>query len=495
MKKLVGAAILVVLAAMTLHAQPALRVYTMPKVPPRDVLDRLNLAVNWKTKLPTGGLRDGLFTLQLLPAGKNRVQLLVQTIFGAVFLLDAETGDLLWRTTVGIPNWNGQPAGYNDQNLFISRRDILYVLNRKNGVQRYYTIDKDTKLPNYGFTLRAPLSAAPQADDDMIFFCLGDRIEAYVMPDWDAAEGSLKASGGAELSAAERKSLLDRTSALPPLLKWNYHEPGMNVEQPVLLAGGQLTAATVGGAILSLNKFEKSQPYEFQTNSTITARMNQHGLMAYIGADDSIVYAINMGSQRLMWRFLASAPIRFQPGVTDRDVFVSADRKGLYRVDRDTGRAAWVNPQADRFLSTNQRFVYALDRTGLFMILDYARGTTLAHYDLRDWTLPVPNDLTDRCYLANHDGQILCLRHRTDVAPLRNKTIETKLLPKKDDKKDEPKDADKEKDKDKEKEKDKDAGFLDDGSQRAVLCFSWPRLEARPPQYRAVAWDRRWLRP
>ncbi len=58
--------------------------------------------------------------------------------------------------------------------------------------------------------------------------------------------------------------------------------------------------------------------------------------------------------------------------MTDRDVFVTAERKGLYRVERATGRSAWLNTQADRFLATNEKYVYALDRTGLLLILDYA---------------------------------------------------------------------------------------------------------------------------
>jgi hypothetical protein len=148
-----------------------------------------------------------------------------------------------------------------------------------------------------------------------------------------------------------------------------------------------------------------------------------------------------------------------KPEATDRDIFVSAQRTGLFRVDRDTGRSTWLNKQADSFLSTNQRFVYARDRSGLLLVLDYARGSTLAQFDMRDWLLSVPNDLTDRIYLANTDGQIICLRNRSEKMPLRNKTFDW-MLPKKLDKKDEglKKDEPKEKaaePKDKDEAKDK----------------------------------------
>src|SRR5947209_2251096 len=143
MKKLLVATALSVLAVTTLWSQPDLRVVTRPKIPTREVLDRLNLTVAWSAKLSTAGQRDGLYTLQLIP-DKKRTQLIVQTIFGTVYALDAETGDFLWRTSVGQPGWSMQPVGYNDRDLFVIRRNALHVLNRSSGAQRLYTLDRDT---------------------------------------------------------------------------------------------------------------------------------------------------------------------------------------------------------------------------------------------------------------------------------------------------------------------------------------------------------------
>ncbi len=207
MKKIVGAVALVVLTVTAVSSQPTLRIVTHPKVPPRDVLERLGLSLAWHAQLPTGGQRDGLFTLQLLHA-KKQTQLVVQTIYGTINMLDAETGDALWRVPVGLPNWNGQPVGFNEQNIFVTRRETMFVLDRATGKHRYYKVNRETKLPEYGFVLPSAPTAAPQADEEMIFFAMGNRIEAYVLPDFDIDKAVSKPPLDKELTAEQRRRAL-----------------------------------------------------------------------------------------------------------------------------------------------------------------------------------------------------------------------------------------------------------------------------------------------
>ena len=70
--------------------------------------------------------------------------------------------------------------------------------------------------------------------------------------------------------------------------------------------------------------------------------------------------------------------------MTDEDVYVTAERAGLYRLDRQTGREVWHNGAAQRFLSANKKFVYATDKSGRFVVLDRERGTILSTWDARD---------------------------------------------------------------------------------------------------------------
>src|SRR6185369_2621416 len=113
-KLLVGFTGVLLLAAAVWPQSPAFKVHTCPNLPTRDALDRLSLTMAWKNRLAVKGERDGLFSVQLIPGGERPApQLVVQTFRGDVVMLDAETGDVLWRTPVGDPFPILQPVGYN----------------------------------------------------------------------------------------------------------------------------------------------------------------------------------------------------------------------------------------------------------------------------------------------------------------------------------------------------------------------------------------------
>ncbi|MCI0643242.1 MAG: PQQ-like beta-propeller repeat protein [Gemmataceae bacterium] len=456
MKKHLAAIGLIVLTVTIAWPQDGVRLFTRPSTPSREVLDRLGLTLGWKARVPVEGMRDGFFTLQLLP-GNDQPQLVVQTLAGSVVLLDAETGDTLWRTSVADPYWQGQPVAWNDTNLFVLKRAMLFVLNRANGKHRLSTRNEFTKFTYDGVLLDFAPSAAPVADDKILVTCLGDRLVAYDMPDWEKAEAELKGAvreikiQGDE----ERLSLTERLERFRPVHKWAHTEPGNKFEQPPALANGAIAAVSHSGLMVFLERTQGLAYLDYKLSGGVSVAMGQHGRVLYVGSQDANLYAWNIVSEGLDWRFVSGGPIMTKPEVTDKDVFLVSDRAGLYRVDRASGREVWLNKQAERFLSANQKFVYARDRTGRLLVLDYARGTTLAAYDMRDWTIAVPNELTDRFYLASHDGQILCLHHRDLATPQKNKTFAPKIVLKKEEEMKEPMEPVKEPEKEKEKEEEK----------------------------------------
>ncbi len=438
MKKLVWGATAFIGLAAGLWAQSDVRVITHPSLPRLEVLDRLSLDIAWHSKVKLENGRDGLFSLQLLPT-KNGPELLVQTRAGTVLLFDAETGDLKWSTPL-----RGSvlaAAGYNSKSIFVARRDQAYMLNRKNGMHRIFSKDPEQPMRIMGFRLPAPPSAPLTADEDGLFVAMGQRITAYVHPDFERdLEERAKVEKIADAEArnearleyekqkqAERekeRARLEATGNSPqPLELWSYYTTAAAVQQAPLATPERVCVVTSAGNFLSLDRLEEKLHFEFKTEGSVSAPMGQYGLTAYVGSDDYSLYALDVQSERIVWRFLAQAPIFRKPEVTDKDVFVTADRLGMSRLVRDTGQQVWRNPRAEQFLSAGPKFVYALDRKGQLLILDALRGTTLASWDARDWTLGISNEWTDRFYFAAQDGQILCLRQRELTTPVASRTL------------------------------------------------------------------------
>jgi outer membrane protein assembly factor BamB len=401
MTKLLLGTMATALAAALVLAQPGnYKVHTRPALPSGESLDRLDLKLAWSTRLGLRGERDGIATVQLIPGPGGNPQLVVQSFSGLVALFDGETGDLLWQLQVGKLYKSSQPVGFNASSIFAIRRNVLYILNRATGLHRLFTVDRFTGVRDNGMELPAMPSAEPVADALMLYFVMGTKAMVFRLPNYAA-------------------DIFDKSDTLTePEMMWVMPVSDEYVEFPPLVSAKQMTVATRPGDIISLNRLERKVQAEYTLDGKIVAQPGQHGTMAYIGTQKGTLYAIHMDTAKLPWRFLPGGAILRQPAVLDRDVFVAANQVGLFRVDRDSGQEIWLARQIDRFLAANDRFVYALHHRGELHILDYVRGGTLARYDMKDWTVPIANELSDRIYLANHDGQIICMRHRDLPAPL-----------------------------------------------------------------------------
>ena len=148
---------------------PCAKLFSQPVPPPRAVLDRLNLRMNYRLYVPMAGRRDGLATVQL-----HRQDLLVQTRSGLVTLIDAETGAALWRQRVGRAYVAEHALAFNSREVYVVNNVYLYALDRLTGAVNWYH-----RLPE-------GVAAAPVADENVIYVpTQTGRLSAYLLPRTD----------------------------------------------------------------------------------------------------------------------------------------------------------------------------------------------------------------------------------------------------------------------------------------------------------------------
>jgi outer membrane protein assembly factor BamB len=427
MKQILAAAGLWLCCAASSKAQVMSRVYARPDVPPRAVLERLNLEAAWHTFVPAGGMRDGIFSIQVLPD-----QILVQMRSGMITVLNPEDGTVQWHGPVGEPYRVTLAPGYNKRSIFVYSGVRLYSLDRKTGALQWQ------------FDPPHAPGAPPVADDKLIYLALGtNSLYAFLLPEAPRreepkpAEEPAKTAPGISpltklpLSAITADRPVNWLGVAPPIeYYWDYPVLG-RLEQAPLLADEYILVADSNGTFFVNIKDDRGEKYRFQANAPLSATLAQYGAVAYVPSRDFSVFALDIPNGRILWRFTADRNIVRKPAVTDEDLYVASEGAGIFRVDRETGRGIWRNTEAERFLALNKTCVYALDRWGRLLVLDRARGSLLSALDVRDFNVPVRNEVTDRVYLASNDGLIVCLHDRGHPKPLRvnSKAAEEKKPP------------------------------------------------------------------
>jgi outer membrane protein assembly factor BamB len=438
--------------ALTLTAPAEIareKLYTHPVPPPREVLDPLNLTLHWRAYAAVDGRRDGIDSIQL--AGPD---LLIHTRSGMVIAMDAETGQTRWRTSVGVPYRGRHLLGFNSRYVFPVNNNFLHCVDRHDGTVKWR------------YKLVGATSAPPVADEEQVYIVRPDgRVYAYFIPRLEIPfatpvgspkDRPLDQLAPDELSPLYQGVLRTTTSVGPqtniremgveaekgpkPAPSWDF-ATGWRILQPPVLTDEAIMLSDPDGRLMALSKRGRAdgstvEVFNFAVDGAVMVRTGYLDNTAYVGSQDTNLYAIAVSTGKIIWRHTAGHPISRSPLVTADDVFVTATDQGLSRLQRANGEPMWrvplnqgrgrrvvaeSNAEADQPLAANPKFVYAFDRQGRLLVLDYRRGVTLARLDTRQFVVPVANEYTDRLYLAANNGLIVCLRDREYTEPIRHR--------------------------------------------------------------------------
>jgi outer membrane protein assembly factor BamB len=423
---LVGAvcALLLLLAAAAASDNPT-RIWSQPSPPSREALDRLNLEMAWAVYVPMDGKRDGFFSIQ---ADGN--QLIVQTRSGMFSLIDAEDGGrALWRSRPGRPYQASLAPAFNSKCVFINDSGDIYGLERETGAVQW-------KYP-----LRVTLSAPLSADEYKIYLSnVEARLIALTLPAISTPEGRSASppkksdqTGAPPVSTVTVAPTAEETT---PVINWDY-DTNQRVENKAILSKDAIFMSIFNGTYLGVPKtgdlaFGNVELYRYAGDSRFSAPPGNSDDAAYLGTEDSHLYAVGVDSGKVLWRYIPGKPVTRAPvsvdvsdgAAVDHDLYVTADVKGMARLNRETGEPLWnirghdFSPEADRILAVNPKFVYATDGAGKMLVLDRKNGAQLSRYDVSDFVFPVVNNQSDRIYLASNDGLIVCLHDKDFAKPL-----------------------------------------------------------------------------
>jgi len=195
------------------------------------------------------------------------------------------------------------------------------------------------------------------------------------------------------------------------------------IEQAPLIYGEFLILAGADRSVFVVDKYAQRQNrirHEYLADSGLSAPMVQYGRDLYFCVADGNVYWVEIENFRNndvpvkhTKRFLSGVTIDRHPIVTGDSLFLSSSAGGVFCLDRKKFEKVWMNPEVDRVWAVNRNVVYAGDRRGNLVVLDRARGLTLATLDVSTFNFPIVNNTNDRLFLGSNSGMLLGLNDRS----------------------------------------------------------------------------------
>ena len=347
-------------------------------------LNQHGLTMAWWGRSVIDSKRD---RVRFITADEQNVY--VQSSSGIVTTFAGETGRRLWANLIGEPEQMSFAAATNDDQLLIAIGMNVYSLDKSNGELRW-----QLRVPKHP-------SASPEVDADQVYV--------------GTADGSVFAFDIHRIRELHTKRMLPQWTHMARL--WRFKTPNEVISPPVA-AGATVSFASQVGIVYGVGNTDKGLKFQFESDGQIQTAIGRSTMHIFIADRRGRTYCINQNNGRLVWAFSSGAPVNQRPRAVGKHVYLIPQREGLKTLSVDSGITIWEQPRASEFVGASESRVYAFDGSGNLLILDRRDGEILGSLPLRNFTLRVNNDRTDRLVLGTENGLVVGLREIGSEYPL-----------------------------------------------------------------------------
>lgn len=316
----------------------------------------------------------------------------VQSASGIMTAFQAETGKRLWSILVGATNRISLPVSTNETEALVTVGLDLYSINKFSGEFNW-----ELELPHHP-------STSPEVDPQTVYLGMVD--------------GSVYAYDLRMIQQLHEENRLPRWSNYAFL--WRYKAP-LQISSPPISNGKMVTFASQSGSVYAVGGQEHELLFQFETDAEIRVPIGMGGDSLFVVSEDSRLYCLNADNGQRRWAFTAGVPIRNAPRIIGGSVYVTPQNDGLYCLNTVSGGIKWRQPRAAEFLASTDNYVYASDALGEVLLLAQRDGAIVGTLPVRDLSVRMGNDRTDRLYLASTDGLVVCIREEGRDFPLYHK--------------------------------------------------------------------------
>jgi outer membrane protein assembly factor BamB len=306
------------------------------------------------------------------------IYLVAATRNGIISAIDAESGEVLWQSTVPNSYLSIYGPGVSDEHVTVVNGNALYAMELKTG-----------NLLTTSRLLYTPTSSPMPMGDYIMVPSVDGRLMGYHLE--------------------------------KPLIKPIYLRSGIENRNSTAMSINRAFLAWCSQGSLFLVHNEKEPIIWSKVNAGEDADSRpiptQQGFV-FCSHFGTVIHASTNRLGTYLWRSNLGMPTMRSPVVGNNRVFLLSDDGLLACLDLETGNAIWPTraQNVNQVLGVGKEAVYVRDTTGTLVSLRLSDGQPLA----RTGTLiqgSIPNSINDRLFVVTRDGHITCLRETGAVKP------------------------------------------------------------------------------
>ena len=322
----------------------------------------------------------------LIPRPTPVIRLATISDQGEVALIDAESGKIVWRLSLGKRDEVSLGVTVND--LYTAAIVGLNV----------YLMDNAQGEIVWQRKLKSIPGAGPALADDVLFVpFITSRLKSFYIHNKDEFPGM-------------------------------YPSPGRVMIKPTV---GSTTVAwaTDKGRVHVGAVNQAKMRYRLQAQGNIVSRISYLPPDRYVATSlDGFVYCFHELSGEVLWRFPTGQSILQSAVLVDGLTYVITNEHRLYAIDSETGRGKWFVQGVGQFVSISDSRIYCLDPLNRIVVFDSQTGGRILTVDAQPIDLILHNSKTDRIIIGTRSGMLQCLREPLASYPLIHAGVSERII-------------------------------------------------------------------
>ena len=177
-----------------------------------------------------------------------------------------------------------------------------------------------------------------------------------------------------------------------------------------------LVFTTESGNVVSIFPDQAKKRWGYDVVGKIVAPLVRQDDWLYVGSTNSKLYKINIRNGQTPWAddaFHTGSELKKPPMLGAKVVYQSAGDKGVYAIDKATGRKVWQVPRGVDVMVEIGAKAYVFAEPGVLVVMDNAKARQLYSVNFANVKRYAINTVDEALYVADLNGRVMCIAEKS----------------------------------------------------------------------------------